>query len=573
MNGASVVLQVLKRHGIRHVFGVPGAQVGGLMDGVSRDEYFSYIICRHEEAAAHMAHGVGRARGDMALCFGTTGPGATNMVSAVQSAAMDNIPLLVLTANNPDDQIYPFKDCLQDSDSVTIYGAISKFSARVASPARLEELLERAIYTAQSGRPGPAHLDIPVNFLYHEQVKGRVTFSGVLPHPPAPSARALDDVIRRLAQAERPMLLLGGGVNRSGAGHLAAKLVDALSIPVSTTVNGRGAIDTGHPLCIGMGGLFGGVAYETALKEADLLIAIGCKFGSFSLFARSEDFEVGSGQTVVHVDIDSDSIGRNTPVDVGIVSDARYFLEAMLERAKTFQSPDWSDWAATLSGKRSEHQKSVTLAMAAADESSDYLPEAQVVAALEALIPENAMVAVDGGQVAMWVNTLFKAHDDLSVVYTPGTGHLGSGLPLAMGFALNRPDRPSYVITGDGAFAFTMQELATCAKYGIPVISIVLHDACWGIYNRFRGVFNNDNWGSELTRVDFCRVAEGLGVPSARVTVLDDLPSVLLEAGRAEGPYVIEIPVSYQLNPVNQYLGPATMPGVRIGQTPMALTD
>jgi acetolactate synthase-1/2/3 large subunit len=573
MNGASVVLNVLKRHGVRHVFGVPGAQVGGLMDGVSRDDHFTYIICRHEEAAAHMAHGVGRARGALALCFGTTGPGATNMVSAVQSAAMDHVPLLVITANNPDDQVYPFKDCLQDSDNAAIYGAITKFSARVASPGRLEELLERAIYAAQSGQPGPAHLDIPVNFLYHDHVPSRPTFSGTLPHPPAASERALDEVLRCLGEARRPVLLLGAGVNRAGACDVARQVVEALSIPVTTTVNGRGAINTDSSLCFGTGGLYGGVAYETALKQSDLVLAVGCKFGSFSLLARSPDFEVDADKKIVHVDIDSDVIGRNTPVDVGIVADARLFLEGLLQRATGFAAPDWSRWIAELAGKRDEHGRAVTDAIGIAEESADALPQARVVAALEKHMPGNAMVAIDGGQVAMWVNTLFRPRDDLSLVYTTGTGHLGSGLPLAMGLALNRPDRPAYVITGDGAFAFTMQELATCAKYRIPVISIVLHDACWGIYNRFKGVFDNENWGSELSRIDFCRVAEGLGVPSSRVTRLEDIPAVLEKAGQAGGPYVIEVPVTYQLNPVNQYLGPATMPGVRIGQTPMALTD
>jgi acetolactate synthase-1/2/3 large subunit len=201
------------------------------------------------------------------------------------------------------------------------------------------------------------------------------------------------------------------------------------------------------------------------------------------------------------------------------------------------------------------------------------LPQAQVIAKLEELLPDDAMVAIDGGQVAMWANTLLTPHDHLSAVYTPGSGHLGSGLPMAMGFALSKRDRTAVLITGDGAFAFTAQDLATCHKYQIPVICIVLHDACWGIYNRFRKVFNNERWGSELTDVDFCAVARGYRVEAERVETLDDLPEVFARALACKGPFVIEVPVEYQLNPVNQYLGPATMPGVHIGQTPMALTD
>jgi acetolactate synthase-1/2/3 large subunit len=572
-NGAAVVLSTLKRHGIRHVFGVPGAQVGGLMDGVSRDPYFTYVICRHEETAAHMAHGVGRAGESLAMCFGTTGPGATNMVSAVQTAAMDNTPLLVITANNPDTVIYPFKDYLQDSDNVAIYSAVTKFSARVSNPERLEELLERAIYLAQVGKPGPVHLDIPVNFLYHDNHPATRRYSAIAPSPPAPAPAAIARVVEMLAEASRPILLIGGGGVRAGVRACVDKLVQQIGIPATTTVNGRGALDTSLEECIGIGGLYGGVAYESALKNADLIIAVGCKFGSFSLLSRSDEFSVGEGQSIVQVDTDAETIGRNTPLAEGIIADALLFLEALDAALDSVRLPDWSAWRLQLQGERVKHEANVAAAMEETAELEGFLPQAQVISALEALLPEDAMVAVDGGQVAMWANTLLTPHDRLSAVYTPGAGHLGSGLPMAMGFAFAHENRPAVVITGDGALAFTIQDLATCHRYRIPVVVVVLHDSAWGIYSRFRSVFNNTKWGAELSTVDFVAVAEGFGVPARRVSRLDYLSSALNEALSSDGPFLIEIPVEYQLNPVNRYLGPATMPGVSVGPTPISLSD
>ena len=571
VNGAGLVVGVLKRHGIRHVFGVPGAQVAALMDGFSRDDYFRYIICRHEEVAAHMAHGVGRTDSEMALCFGTTGPGSTNMVSAVQSAAMDNTPMLVITANNPSCTIYPFKDYLQDSNNVRIFGAFAKYSEQVSQSERLEELLERAIYHAKTGKPGPAHVDIPVDFLYHENNPRPHTFSGTVPVPPAPGAAALGELNNLLRDAEKPLFMIGGGVLRAGAENAMQALIDRLQVPVSTTVNGRGAINTDSDLCVGPGGLFGGVAYEAAVKEADLIIAVGCKFGSFSLVSRSDDFNIARGQKLVQVDIDSAVIGRNTPVTLGIVADAREFAETFLARLPQEPHRDWSDWRSYLKQRKEEHKAAVSAAMADCGAPEGVLPQAQVAERLEQLLPADAMVAVDGGQVAMWANTLLTPHDRLSIVYTPGTGHLGSGFPMAMGLALAKPDRPAFVITGDGAFTFTAQDLATCQKYGIPVIVIVLHDACWGIYNRFKSVFENERWGSELSEIDFCKVADGLGVDAVRVTSLDQLDSVLEQAIASGAPFVVEARVKYQLNPVNAYLGPATMPNVRLGKAVIAL--
>ena len=304
-----------------------------------------------------------------------------------------------------------------------------------------------------------------------------------------------------------------------------------------------------------------------------MIVAVGCKFGSFSLLAKSEEFDVGHEQTLVHVDIDFEMIGKNVPVDLGVVADAKLFADAIFDFLPDAFEGNLGDWRAYLEGRRTEHDVMIRDAMEEGDCPINALPQAKVIDVIEQILPDEAMVGIDGGQVAMWANTLLTPHDRLSAVYTPGTGHLGSGFPMAMGFALAHPDRPSVLVTGDGAFAFTAQDLATCHKYNIPVISVVLHDACWGIYNRFKGVFNNERWGSELSDVDFCKVAEGYGVSAVRISTLEQLADELQKALASGKPAVIEVPVMYQLNPVNKYLGPATMPDVRLGQAMMALTD
>jgi thiamine pyrophosphate-dependent acetolactate synthase large subunit-like protein len=550
---SDVLLAILKKHGVRYICGLPAAQIGLVMHGASRDPDLTYVTTRHEEAAGHMAHAISRVTQTMGVCFATVGPGATNLLPGVAAAFADNIPLLAITGQNQAAEIDPSRDQLQSADQLGLFRSVTKWNASIHHAERAPELVERAVHIARSGRPGPVHLDIPCDVgtqLCRYDLNTVPTFRLARPIPsPGELQRAAD----ALLAARKPLLLAGGGVARSGATESFRTLLERTGFPAVSTIMGRGVLPPESPYNIGAGGLLAGQAVIDATQNADVILAVGCKFGTFTPINKPPSYPKPDGQIIIQIDIDSESIGKSAPIDIGLVGDADATLHALLELLGQEVEPRAeSEWLGALRDKRRDFRDQVNAtASAKVVGGGTVLNEAAVASAISELIPADAITVIDGGQAMVWGTTFIQADHPNRILSDPGMGHLGFGLPFANAAKLAHPDRPVVCITGDGALGCTVQELETAARYGLNIIVLVFNDSHWGMYKPFGEVLGNPDFGTQLTKVDFAKVAEGFGCRGWNVTTLDALPTAFGQAVQAGRPAVIDIEVEYTPHPMD----------------------
>ncbi len=563
---SSVLLRILKKHGIRHVFGLPAAQLSLVMDGVGKDPWFKYVTVRHEEAAGHMAHAIAKLTDSMAMCFATVGPGATNMVPGVAAAWADNVPLLVVTPNNQVDSINPPRELLQNADQLGLYRPITKWSAQISHPERAPELIERALHVARTGRPGPVHLDIPcdvASWPCHHDLDSIPTID---PQRPVPAPAEIERLAAMIAAAQRPLVIAGGGVARSGGTQALRALLDATKIPATATPNARGVIERRSPCHIGSGGVLGGTSVTLACREADLIVAVGCKFSTLVPVNKPPAHPVPAGQKIVQIDIDGSSLGRNVPLALGLVGDARESLLVLAQALAGRRLAMQPDWRSRLRAEREAYLGRVgALADARTTPGTNKTNEAAFARAIARLLPDDAIVCHDGGQIMEWTQTFIDPDDPHDNLFAPGMGHLGFGLPMANAAKLVHPDRTVVCINGDGAMALTSQELETAARCALNVIVICGNDSYWGMYRPLaEQVYANDGFGARLTSVNFARVAEGYGCHGEKIGSIDELPAAFARAQRAGRPALIDVPVDYTPHPMDDLWPQVVMRGIEI---------
>ncbi len=549
---SSILLKILKKHEIKNIFCLPAAQLGMVMDGASRDPYFNYITTRHEEAAGHMAHAIGKLTNSMGVCFGTVGPGATNMLPGVAAAWADNIPLLVLTPNNPSRSIDPGKDQLQQADHIALYKSITKWSATIRYADRAAELIERAIHIARSGRPGPVHLDIPVDIGAGAVEHNLSSIPSIDIPRPVPDTAAMNQVVDLLLNASRPVLLAGGGVARSDGVDEFRELVDITGFAATATMNGRGIIPDDYKSYTGCGGILAGRGALKALQEADVILSVGCKFSSWIAVNKPPLYPMIEGQKIIQVDIDSETLGRCVPLAMGLVADAKEFLKLLNVslKEKTFKND--KKWLQDVLFTHKAYRKEINeIADKNTTENTNILNEAAAARAISTLIPEDAIVVVDGGQTMEWGHSFFRSTHPQNYLFAPGMGHLGFGLPFANAAKLLNPDRPVVLVTGDGAMCCTGQELETAARCGLNIITIVFNDSCWGMYRPFgEALFDNKAFGQTLTNVKFADLAKSYGCLGEEVT-LESLPDAFNRALKANRPVVLDLQVDFTEHPMD----------------------
>lgn len=560
---SSVLLKILKKHGIRHVFGLPAAQLGLVMDGAGRDPWFTYMTTRHEEAAGHMAHAVAKTTDSMAVCFGTVGPGCTNMVPGVAAAWADNVPLLALTPNNQSYLIEPNRDLLQNAQQLKLYSAITKWNACVRYPQRAPELVERALHIARTGRPGPVHLDIPCDIGAAPCAHELDSIPSIEVPRPAPSGAELAKLVDLMRRAERPVLIAGGGVVRAGATGQFRELVRHTGFAAISTCNGYGVIPADAPSYLGGAGVLGGTALVRALQEADLVVAFGCKFSSFLPINKPPVYPVPKGQKIVQVDIDNEALGKNVPLALGLVADARACLEVLNEALASAGTKADAGWLKAMREEKQRYRAEVdAIADATFTANTGVLNEAAVARAIARLIPDEAILVFDGGQAMEWSHTFMQPTHPQRFVFNPGMGHLGMGQPFANGAKAAHPDLPVILITGDGGMGCTVQELETAARYGLNVITLIMNDSYWGMYKPFGQMLNNDNFGTQLTEVDFSQVARGFGCHGERVSRLEELPGAFERAREAGRAAVIDIACDFTPHPMDGFWPQVVLEGV-----------
>jgi acetolactate synthase-1/2/3 large subunit len=546
-----VLVEVLKKHGIRNIFGLPSAQLAIMMDAFSRDPFFRYVTTRHEECAGHAAHGATVIEGEIAVCFGTVGPGATNMLPGVAAAWGNNIPLIAVVPNNQSYRISPDKDMLQAVDQLALYEPITKWRAQVRDPERAPELFERAIAIARSGRPGPVLIEIPVDITGLPCTYDLDSIPLLARPRPVPSRDEIAAALELLHSAKRPLLIAGGGVVRSGGHEAFRELAKKYPAPSGSSVQGWGVIDPDSPMAVGSPSWYAGHGFLRACQEADVVLAVGSKFGTWTPIGKVSS-PMPAGQKVIQIDIDSEMLGKNVKATLGLVGDARETLRVLAEAIDSSRLSFDAGWIDEIVAARRGYEAEIDSIADTALAENGPQPTPAWMRELVRLIPDDAIVTTDGGQTAAWVMSMLRRTKP-NCKFDSGMGHMGSAIPLGIGARVASGHKtPVFVITGDGSAGLTGQEFETMVRHGIKLVVIVMNDRAWGAYRMIQDhILQNSEMGITLTDVQFSMVAKGYGCDGERVERVADLEAALARATASPTAYVLDVVTETAFNPMD----------------------
>lgn len=542
MTGADVLVECLLREGVRYVFGVPGAQPLVLVDAIyrRRERGIEFVMTRHEQAAAHMADAWSRVTGQVGVCLGTVGPGVTDLVPGVAAAWAEGSPMLVLAAQNQSWRIYPHHGSQQECHQLGLFSTITKWNACCYHFSRIPELVRAAFRAALAGRPGPVHLDLPCDILYQ---KGEVDPSWFwdpasyrATRGPAAPADLVEEAARLLTEAARPLLHLGGGVLRSGAWEEARLLAEHLGAAVTTTVGARGAIPDDHPQAL----LAAGYGAMAAQSDADVVLAVGCRFGELDMWGRPPAWAERGRQTIIQVDVDPQWIGVNVPVSLGVVGDARVVLAQLLEAVRERTPP--RDPHPGLEEYRLAQESWLAEFLELGASEARPIHPLRLIKDVRDFFPREAIVCVDGGNMAVWANYLTRIYEPRSFLWAGDMGHLGAGLPFALAAKLAYPERPVFVLHGDGSFMFMPQELETARRLGLAVVDVIGNDRAYGmIKGGQKMAFGGRYVGVDFHDVRYDELARAMGCYGERVDDPADLRPALERAVASGLPAVLDV--------------------------------
>ena len=543
VTGAFALIDSLVRHGVEHIFGYPGGAILPIYDALYEAEaagQVKHILVRHEQGASHAADGYARATGKVGICFATSGPGATNLVTGIATAQMDSIPMVVITGQVPRGAIG--SDAFQETDIFGITLPIVKHSYVVRDPQEMAKVVAEAFYIAQTGRPGPVLIDVPKDvgveeFDYIPVEPRSIKLPGYKPTIKG-NPRQLNHAIELLKQAERPLLYVGGGAITSGAHGEIKALAEHFHIPVTTTLMGKGAFDEHHPLSVGMLGMHGTAYANFAVSECDLLIAVGARFDD-RVTGKLDEF--ASRAKVIHIDIDPAEVGKNRAPQVPIVGDVRRVLQDLLQRIETEGTPGNSQqtqaWRNRVNRWRQEHPLVVPTY-------PDMISPQEVIVELSQQAPQ-AYYTTDVGQHQMW-SAQFLKNGPRRWISSAGLGTMGYGLPAAMGVKVALPDEPVICISGDASFQMNLQELGTLAQYGIAVKTVIINNGWQGMVRQWQQAFFGERYSSsnmEIGMPDFELLAQAFGVKGMVVRQRDQLKESVAEMLTADGPVLMDVRV------------------------------
>ncbi|MDO8963207.1 MAG: biosynthetic-type acetolactate synthase large subunit [Coriobacteriia bacterium] len=535
INGAQALVKALEAQGVDVMFGYPGGVVLPIYDALFDSKQLRHVLTRHEQGAAHAADGYARATGKTGVCLVTSGPGATNTVTGIANAYMDSIPMVVMTGQVATHVIGT--DAFQESDITGITIPVTKHNYLVTDPADLPEVIAEAFHIASTGRPGPVLVDLPVDVskgeLSYKPVES-VNLAGYKPTYKG-HAKQIKQAATMIGKARRPLLYAGGGVLASAAWKELKEIAELMQIPVATTLMGKGCFPEDHHLNLGMPGMHGPKYVNYTITETDLLIAVGVRFddrvtGKLSSFA--------SKAKVIHIDIDPAEIGKNKPVDVPIVGDAKHVLAALTaELRKAAAEPRTEGWMRVVDDWRSRFPLHY-------HQSDEHLMPQHVVERIAALTKDRpTVIATEVGQNQMFACQYTRITDPRTWVSSGGLGTMGFGLPAAMGAQLGRPDHLVVDIAGDGSIQMNSQEMATCAINGIPVKVVILNNGFLGMVRQWQELFYGRRYSQSILPQDcpdFVKLADAYGWHGSRVTTPDQLDAALTAAFDHDGPAMVD---------------------------------
>ncbi len=544
LTGAQSLVRSLEEVGVEVVFGMPGGAILPAYDPLMDSEKVRHILVRHEQGAGHAAEGYAAATGKVGVCMATSGPGATNLVTALADAHMDSVPIVAITGQVGSGAIGT--DAFQEADIRGITMPITKHNYLVTDPEDIPRAIAEAFHIAATGRPGPVLVDITKDAL---QARTRFAWPPKLALPgyrpvTKPHSKQIREAAKLMAASRRPVLYLGGGIIRSGASEVLRELVDLTQIPLVTTLMGRGVVPDTHPLHLGMPGMHGSVSAVTALQKADLLIALGVRFddrvtGKLATFAPLAK--------VIHADIDPAEIGKNRTADVPIVGDAAQVVTDLLDELRsTGVETDYSAW-------REEAQSwKETYPIGYTEPESGLLSPQYVIERIGALSGPEAIYASGVGQHQMWAAQFIRYERPRAWLNSGGLGTMGYCVPAAMGAKVGEPDRVVWGIDGDGCFQMTNQELATCVINRIPIKIAVINNSSLGMVRQWQTLFYNERYSNTdlhtshgASRIpDFVKLADAYGCVGLRCETKEDVDDTIRKALEVtDGPVIIDFVV------------------------------
>jgi acetolactate synthase-1/2/3 large subunit len=527
MTGALSLVKSLEAAGVDVMFGIPGGAILPAYDPIY-DSSIRHILVRHEQGAGHAAEGYAQATGRVGVCIVTSGPGATNLVTALANAQMDSVPIVAITGQVPSAAIGT--DAFQEADIRGITMPITKHNYLITDPAEIPRAIAEAFHIASTGRPGPVLVDIAKDALQKMttfKYPSKLHLAGYKPQV-EPDDEAIRDAAALIAQSEKPVFYIGGGVIKANATKELMRLAELLGAPVVTTLMARGAFPDSHHLNLGMPGMHGTVAAVTALQKADLLITLGARFDD-RVTGKLSSFAVNA--KVIHADIDPAEIGKNRYADVAVIGDLKHTIKALipaLQKEFKQSKPDLTAWWRQMSSLRKTYPLGYTQ-----PEDGSLSPQF-VIERIGALSDPDTIYVAGVGQHQMWASQFVKYEKPRTWLNSGGLGTMGYAVPAAMGAKVGMPDTTVWAIDGDGCFQMTNQELVTCALNNIPVKVAIINNESLGMVRQWQTMFYGERYSNTSLESkfipDFVKLADAMGCAGLRCDRAEDVDAVIKEA-------------------------------------------
>ncbi|HCT90734.1 MAG TPA: biosynthetic-type acetolactate synthase large subunit [Lachnospiraceae bacterium] len=516
LNGSQIIIECLKEQGVDTVFGYPGGTILNVYDELyNHSEEIRHVLTSHEQGAAHAADGYARATGKVGVCMATSGPGATNLVTGIATAYMDSIPVVAITANVGVPLLG--KDSFQEVDIAGVTIPVTKYSMIVKDVTKLADAIRRAFKIAKSGRPGPVLVDVTkdvtaavTEYTYHKPEE-------IMPDMKNITSGDMQNALDMINAAKKPMIFVGGGAVLSGASKEVTEFAHKIHAPVTTSLMGHGVFPETDPLFTGMLGMHGTKTSNYAVMECDLLVVIGARFsdrvtGNTATFAKKAQ--------ILQIDVDPAEIDKNVIVDASVIGDVRVVLRELNRRLEQLDHAEWVNWVENCCEKYPLRYN------------KDLLTGPYIIEELYRVTKGDAIVVTDVGQHQMWAAQYYKYTKPNTLLTSGGLGTMGYGLGAAIGAKFGCPDKVVVNIAGDGCFRMNLNEIATASRNNLPLVEIIINNHVLGMVRQWQTLFYGHRYSHTILndKVDFVKVAEGLGAVGMRVTKKEEVGPAIEKA-------------------------------------------
>ncbi len=524
LSGAEIVIACLKEQGVDTVFGYPGGAILNIYDALYKHPEIRHILTSHEQGASHAADGYARATGRVGVCFATSGPGATNLVTGIATAYMDSIPMVAITCNVGTSLLG--KDSFQEVDIAGITIPVTKHNFIVKDVANLAGVIRRAFRIARSGRPGPVLIDVTKDVTANETEYTKETPKPILPDNSGIREEDLEEAVRLINGAGKPMIFVGGGAIASNASEELLEFAEKLHAPVCDTLMGKGAFSGEHPLYAGMLGMHGTKYANFGVSKCDLLVTVGARF-SDRVFGDASRFATHA--KILQIDVDPAEINKNILVSSSIIGDVKEVLKRL---NPLLEQKDHKEWVAYIDDLKARFPLKY----------GEGLTGPYIVEEIYRITKGDAIICTEVGQHQMWAAQYYKYSRPRTFLSSGGLGTMGYGLGASMGAKVAMPDKRVINIAGDGCFRMNMNELATAARYNIPIIEVVVNNHVLGMVRQWQNLFYEGRYSATILedKADFVKVAEALGCRGIRVTKKEEFAPAFEEALSLGGPVLLD---------------------------------